>query len=296
MKLKLVFEDLIKEEKNSEEYRNYKRLKLEEAKQNLTAEDRVFLARYKNRPKAMDFIKNIIESPLFFHGDRKYADDKAIVGGVGMLGDIPVTFLGIEKGRGLEESLAANFGMPHPEGYRKVQRLARQAEKFNRPIICFVDTQGAYPGVEAEERGQAEAIASTIYEMCGLKTNIISVIIGEGSSGGALALSVCDHLIMMENSIYSILSPEGFASILWKDSLRASEAMKVMKLTSEDLLKFKVCDEIVEEDLAVELEDFEENYNRLKKSLKKNLEILGDVPMDKLLQDRKGKYRNLAWD
>lgn len=296
MELKLIFEQLIKEDSDSEEFKIKKQEMLKEASENLEPQDRVFLARYKNRPKAMDFVENIITDPLFFHGDRKYGDDKSIVGGIGMLGDTPVTFLGIEKGRDLKSSMQANFGMPHPEGYRKVQRLARQAEKFNRPLICFVDTQGAYPGVEAEERGQGEAIASSIYELCGLKTPIISVITGEGSSGGALALAVCDKLLMMENAVYSILSPEGFASILWRDSLRAKEAMKMMKMTSHDLYKFNVCDEVITEDLAVNLEDFEENYQRLKTSLIDNLENLKTVPLEELLKNRKEKYENLIWD
>lgn len=180
--------------------------------------------------------------------------------------------------------------MANPEGYRKAIRLMKEAEKFNRPIITFVDTPGAYPGVGAEERGQAEAIASSIYTMASLKVPIITVITGEGCSGGALGLALCDYLIMMENSTYSILSPEGFASILWKDSKKVNDAIEVMKLSAEDLSNFKICDEIIEEDLSIDVDDFSENFKRLKISLINKLNNLRDENIDVLLKNRRRKY------
>ena len=201
----------------------------------LTAWQRVELSRRKDRPVGSDYIDALFTDFVEFHGDRYFADDKAIIGGVARFHGMPVTVIAQAKGRNTKENIERNFGMPEPEGYRKALRLMKQAEKFARPVICLVDTPGAFCGLEAEERGQGEAIARNIYEMSGLKVPVVSIIIGEGGSGGALAMATADEVWMLENSIYSILSPEGFASILWKDSSKAKEAAEVMKLTAENL-------------------------------------------------------------
>lgn len=212
-----------------------------------TAWDRVILARKTDRPKALDYINSIFEDFIELHGDRNFADDKAIVGGIATFEGRPVTVIGEQKGKKAKENLERNFGMPNPEGYRKALRLMKQAEKFNRPIITFIDTPGAYPGMGAEERGQGEAIARNMYEMSKLRVPINCIVIGEGSSGGALAIAVGDKIVMLENAIYSILSPEGFASILYKDASKAKEAAEDMKATAEDLKKFGIIDKIIKE-------------------------------------------------
>ena len=255
---------------------------------------RVQLARHERRPKTKDFIESIIEEPIFFHGDRLFADDKSIVGGIGYLDHIPVTFIGTNKGKTLEENVKCNFGMPKPEGYRKALRLMKQAEKFNRPIITFIDTPGAYPGVDAEERGQGEAIATNILEMSRLKVPVISVFTGEGGSGGALALAVANRIIMMENSIFSILSPEGFATILWKDGTRYREATEVMKLTSKELYDYKIIDKVIEEDISFSMKGFQDNFSRLKKVIIKELKILMRKNSDELIIERQQKYRKIG--
>lgn len=213
----------------------------------LTPWDRVMLARLNERPTSLDYIDMIFEDFIEFHGDRLYGDDPAIVGGIATLNGIPVTVIGEQKGRNTKENLYRNFGMPHPEGYRKALRLMKQAEKFKRPIITFVDTPGAYCGIGAEERGQAEAIARNLMEMSTIDTLKIAIVIGEGSSGGALAISVADEIWMLENAVYSILSPEGFASILWKDASRAKEAADVMKMTAYDLKELGIITRIIKE-------------------------------------------------
>ncbi|MGL5694257.1 MAG: acetyl-CoA carboxylase carboxyl transferase subunit alpha, partial [Peptostreptococcaceae bacterium] len=202
--------------------------------------DKVNIARHKDRPNARFYIDNIFDEFIELHGDRNYRDDKAIIGGIARINNFNVTVIGINKGKTTKENIEANFGMVHPEGYKKSLRLMKQAEKFKRPVICFVDTPGAFCGVGAEERGQGQAIAQNLLEMSNLKTPIISVVIGEGGSGGALALAVGDKVYMMENSIYSILSPEGFASILWKDVSRSKEAALAMKITAQDLKSFNI--------------------------------------------------------
>ena len=201
----------------------------------MSAWERVQLSRRKDRPTGSDYIKRLFTDFIELHGDRCYKDDKAIIGGIAKFQGIPVTVIAQEKGRTTKENIECNFGMPFPEGYRKALRLMKQAEKFGRPIICLVDTPGAFCGLEAEERGQGEAIARNLFEMSGLKVPVLSIVIGEGGSGGALAVAVADEVWMLENSVYSILSPEGFASILWKDSKKAKEAAEVMRLTAEDL-------------------------------------------------------------
>lgn len=211
----------------------------------LTAYDRLGLARRMDRPKTMDYIGQMFTDFLELKGDRLYGDDYSIVGGIAMYHDIPVTVIGHRKGSNVDDNIRANFGMPHPEGYRKSQRLARQAEKFNRPVICFIDTPGAYPGTGAEARGQGQTIAENIALFSELEVPVITLVIGEGGSGGALAFGVADRILMMENAVYEILSPEGFASILWRDSSLAYEACRMMKPTAQDLLELGIIDEIV---------------------------------------------------
>ncbi|MBU1141422.1 MAG: acetyl-CoA carboxylase carboxyl transferase subunit alpha, partial [Firmicutes bacterium] len=212
-----------------------------------TAWEKVKLARHSKRPTASYLIKELFPDFIELHGDRGFADDEAITAGLGTFNGIPMTIIAEEKGRTTEEKIKHNFGMPHPEGYRKAIRLMKQAEKFKRPILCIIDTPGAYPGIGAEERGQAQAIAYNLKTMMGLKTPIIVVVLSEGGSGGALAIGVGDHIFMFENSIYAILSPEGFASIIYKDSSQADHAASIMKLTAEDLKGFGVIDTIIYE-------------------------------------------------
>ena len=247
--------------------------------------DRVLEARKVQRPKALDYIENIFDDFMELHGDRLYGDDKAIIGGIGFLQGMPVTVIGEQKGKSTKENMERNFGMPNPEGYRKALRLMKQAEKFNRPIITFIDTPGAYPGIGAEERGQGEAIARNLLEMSRLKVPIICVVIGEGSSGGALAIGVGDRILMLENSIYSILSPEGFASILYKDSSLYKKAAKEMKITAKDLKELGIIDEIIKEDNI---------FENTKKSIVKNLEKLLKTEKDKLLEERYQKYMKIG--
>ena len=212
------------------------------------AYDRVLAARAKGRPTSQQFIANLTEDFLEFHGDRRFADDSAIIAGVARIQDMPVTVIGIEKGKGLQESIKRNFGAVHPEGYRKALRLMKQAEKFHRPVLCIVDTSGAYCGIGAEERGQGQAIAENLMEMMGLRVPIIAVLIGEGGSGGALALAVGDEVWMLENAFYSVISPEGCASILWKDAKKNKEAAECLKLTAEDMKQMKVIERIIPEE------------------------------------------------
>lgn len=219
----------------------------ERSKENLSAWERVLLSRMQDRPVGSDYIERLFTDFTEFHGDRLFRDDRAVIGGVARFHGIPVTVVAQAKGRNTKENIERNFGMPSPEGYRKALRLMKQAEKFGRPVICFVDTPGAFCGLEAEERGQGEAIARNIYEMSDLKVPVLSVIIGEGGSGGALAMAAADEVWMLENSVYSILSPEGFASILWKDSSKAKEAAEVMKLTAKDLYEFGVVEKVFDE-------------------------------------------------
>lgn len=230
----------------------------------LTAWERVKTARSNERPTSIDYIGGIFDRFLELHGDRMSRDDGAIVGGIATIHGIPVTVIGQQKGRNMKQNIKRNFGMPYPEGYRKALRLMKQAEKFQRPIICFIDTPGAFCGIEAEERGQGEAIARNLYEMSSLKTPILSVVIGEGGSGGALALAVANEVWMLENSTYSILSPEGFSSILWKDSRRADEAAAIMKITADDLYDLKVINKVIPEQAnskfasSIEIDNVEE--------------------------------------
>ena len=261
---------------------------------NLTAWDRVLLARMPERPKAKEYIDAIFDDFIELHGDRTFGDDKAIIGGIATLNGMPVTVIGEQKGRNARENIERNFGMPNPEGYRKALRLMKQAEKFKRPVITFIDTPGAYPGMGAEERGQGEAIARNIMEMSSLKVPIICVVIGEGSSGGALAIGVGDKIAMLENAVYSVLSPEGFASILYKDSSKAKDAAENMKMTAKDLKEFKIIDDIIKEPEGGAQEDFEKLSNDVKKYLEKNIKKLKKLETVRLLEERYDKIRNFG--
>lgn len=282
------------DEKEKEILRNKIRKFCYEANQNLTSWDRVCIARNKSHPKAEDYIKRLFSNFIELHGDRYYGDDKAIISGIGIFHDIPVTIIAQAKGKTTEENIERNFGMSNPEGYRKAIRLAKQAEKFNRPIITFVDTAGAYPGKDAEERGQAEAIAKCLYEFSTIETPIICVVIGEGGSGGALALSVGDSIIMLENSIYSILSPEGFSSILWKDETKCKEASEMMKLTASDLRDKNIVDEIIKEPFGGAQNNFPEVIKLLDDCIYRKLKELRKVSKSTLLSNRYKKYRNIG--
>jgi len=254
----------------------------------------VQIARNKNRPNYKDYIEGFVDGFVEVHGDRYYKDDEAIVGGIGFLNGIPVTIISHAKGKNIEENIKRNFGSPYPEGYRKALRLMKQAEKFNRPIICLIDTQGAYCGVGAEERGQGEAIAKNLLELSDLKTPIISVVIGEGGSGGALALGVADKVFMLENSIYSVISPEGCASILMKDSSKADEASRILKLTAKDLLGLKVIDGIIDEPAGGAHKNVGYTVNNVKKTLYKNLLALINKDINNLVDERYDKLRGIG--
>ena len=262
-------------------------------KQSLTAWDRVNLARDSNRPTALDYINCIFDDFIELHGDRCFNDDKSIVCGLASLKGINFTIVAEQKGRNTKENIERNFGMPNPEAYRKSLRFMKQAEKFKRPIITFIDTKGAYPGIGAEERGQGEAIAKNLMEMSSLKTPIIAIVIGEGSSGGALAIGVGDKVLMLENAIYSVLSPEGYASILWKDSSRAKEAAEVMKLTAQDLYDLKIIDEVIKEPVGGANNNLEEMSNTLKEKIIKYTRELLKIDTDELINKRYEKYRKM---
>ena len=259
----------------------------------ITAWEKVKLARELQRPKSLDYIKALFEEFIELHGDRKFGDDKSIIGGIATLDGMPVTVIGEQKGKNVKENMERNFGMPEPEGYRKALRLMKQAEKFKRPIITFIDTPGAYPGMGAEERGQGEAIARNIMEMSRLKVPIICIVIGEGSSGGALAIGVGDKIVMLENAVYSVLSPEGFASILYKDSSKAKEAAENMKMTANDLKKLGIIDKIIKEPEDGAQNDFERIVEDIKKYLIKNIKELEKLSEEELLEQRYQKFRNM---
>ncbi|NLW59989.1 MAG: acetyl-CoA carboxylase carboxyltransferase subunit alpha [Firmicutes bacterium] len=261
---------------------------------NLTPWQKVQIARHPKRPTFLEYIELIFDGFIELHGDRLYRDDPALVGGLAYLADIPVTILGHQKGRDTKENIYRNFGMPHPEGYRKAIRLMKQAEKFGRPIITFVDVAGAYPGKEAEERGQGEAVAKAIMEMTVLKVPIVVVITGEGGSGGALAIGVGDRILMLENAYYSVISPEGCASILWKDASRAAEAAEALRITAEDLLAVEVIDEIIPEPLGGAHTNPEEMAGTIKERILENLNAIIDLDPNELLTKRYQKFRRLG--
>lgn len=259
-----------------------------------TAWERMELIRKKERPTIHDYIPLLFDEYFEMHGDRLFGDDSAITGGVASFKGVPVTVISQVKGRNLNENKAVNFAMPHPEGYRKALRLAHQAEKFGRPIICFIDTPGAFCGIAAEERGQGEAIARNLYEFMEIKTPIVSVVLGEGGSGGALALGVCDELAMLENAIYSVISPRGCASILWKDGSREQEAAEMLKITAEDLVGFGVAEAIIPEPNGDSSTSHEEAAGQISQYLSKTLEKLSKIELDILLDNRYNKFRKIG--
>ena len=250
--------------------------------------ERVKTARSAKRPTGLDYIGGIFEDFFELHGDRRFADDAAIVGGIATLNGKPVTVIAIEKGRSTKERTQRNFGAPNPEGYRKALRLMKQAEKFGRPIVCFIDTSGAYCGIGAEERGQGQAIAENLMEMMTLKTPIISILVGEGGSGGALALAVADRVWMLENAVYSVISPEGCASILWKDAGKAAEAAQNLKLTAQDALTLSVIERMISE------EDLGQTpfYQNIRQMLTSELQQLSEN--EQLLQQRYHRFRRIG--
>ena len=259
----------------------------------LTAWQRVELSRRKDRPVGSDYIDALFTDFVEFHGDRYFADDKAIIGGVARFHGMPVTVIAQAKGRNTKENIERNFGMPEPEGYRKALRLMKQAEKFARPVICLVDTPGAFCGLEAEERGQGEAIARNIYEMSGLKVPVVSIIIGEGGSGGALAMATADEVWMLENSIYSILSPEGFASILWKDSSKAKEAAEVMKLTAENLKAQGIVERVFAEPETYTVQNMDSVIMQINEAIEEFLMRYGSMLEQELIRHRYERFRNM---
>lgn len=259
----------------------------------LTPWEKVKLARMPIRPTGLDYIDLIFNGFQELHGDRQYGEDRAIVGGIAFLGDTPVTVIAQQKGRNTKENIARNFSMPHPEGYRKALRLMKQAEKFRRPIICFIDTPGAFCGIGAEERGQGQAIATNLAEMIMLRTPIISIVISEGGSGGALALGVADKVYMLENAIYSILSPEGFATILYKDSSKADIAANDMKLTAQDLYQYGIIEGIIPEPQGGAHNDYGFVTGQVRDTICADLEELGSLSLDEMLERRYQKFRSI---
>ncbi|MFD1957607.1 acetyl-CoA carboxylase carboxyltransferase subunit alpha [Paenibacillus thailandensis] len=260
----------------------------------LTAAQKMHMARHHQRPTSLDFINAIFTDFMEMHGDRLFADDLAIVGGLAKLNGMPVTVIGHQRGKDMKDNIARFFGSPHPEGFRKALRLMQQANKFNRPIITFIDTKGAYPGNAAEERGQAEAIARNLREMAGFGVPIVCVVIGEGGSGGALALGVGNRVLMLENAIYSAISPNGAASILWKDASRADEAAEAMKITAPDLLRFGVIEEIIKEPQGGAHRDLAFQSEQIKEALWRHLQELLKLSPAELIHDRYEKFRKVG--
>lgn len=295
-KLKMMQNDPSIEHQEIEELKQEIVNKKQEIYNNLSAYDRVYLARRPDRPHIKDYINQLFDDFIEMHGDRYYGDDQAIVGGIAYFENQPVTIIGHQKGRNLDDNMQCRFGMASPEGYRKAIRLMKQAEKFHRPIITFVDTPGAYPAKEAEENNVGEAIGQCLLYLSHIKTPVIVVVVGEGGSGGALALSVGDYIVMLENAVYSVLSPEGFASILWKDTKgeRVAEACEVMKMTAHDLLDFHIIDEILPEALGGCHEDPLVSYKAIKVMLEKRLVELKKMSVKELIKKRYEKLTGIG--
>ena len=272
--------------------------KLEQLKKdtysNLSAWQKVQIARHPKRPYTLDYINLIMTDFIELHGDRLFADDKAIIGGLARLEDEKIVVIGHQKGRDTKENLKRNFGCAHPEGYRKALRLMKLAEDFNLPVAIFIDTPGAYPGIGAEERGQAQAIATNLREMAGIATPIVAIVIGEGGSGGALGIGVADRVYVLENAYYSVISPEGCAAILWKDSSKASEAAEALKLTAQDLVKLKVIDGIIPEPLGGAHQDPQFTAQKIKETLLKDFQELKKIKQEELLSLRYKKFRKMG--
>ncbi|HHT90152.1 MAG TPA: acetyl-CoA carboxylase carboxyltransferase subunit alpha [Firmicutes bacterium] len=262
--------------------------------ENLTPFQRVTMARHPKRPTTLDYINLLFDEFTELHGDRTFRDDGAIVGGLALFEGLPVTVIGPQKGRDTKENIARNFGLPHPEGYRKSLRLMKQAEKFGRPIITLIDVVGAFPGIEAEERGQGMAIAQCIEEMSFLRTPILSIITGEGGSGGALALGVGDRVLMLENAWYSVISPEMCATILWRDSSRAAEAAELLRLTPTDLLKFGIIDDVITEPLGGAHRDHAFTGMQIRSFMRRYLATIMKIPVDRLVEERLARFRRIG--
>jgi len=262
--------------------------------ENLKPWDRVQIARHQQRPTTLDYVELLFEDFMEFHGDRYYGDDAAIVTGIGTFNGEPVTIVGHQRGKRTKENIYRNFGMPHPEGYRKALRHMKLAEKFHRPIITFIDTKGAEPGKGAEERGQSEAIALNLKEMAGLTVPIICIVTGEGGSGGALALGVGNYIHMLENSTYSVISPEGAAAILWKDATKAQKSAESLKITAQDLKELNILDEIIPEPKGGAHRDVEEQANNIKPVIEKSLKELKKLSEDELLEQRWQKFKQIG--
>ncbi|MCE5299379.1 MAG: acetyl-CoA carboxylase carboxyltransferase subunit alpha [Spirochaetia bacterium] len=267
----------------------------EEIYRNLTTWQVVQIMRHPKRPRMLDYTALIFTDYQEMHGDRSFADDKAVVGGMAKLDGMPVMIIGLQKGKDTKENLMRNFGMAQPEGYRKALRMMKFAEKFGLPVLTFIDTSGAFPGLEGEERGVAEAIARNLLEMARLKVPVIATVIGEGGSGGALGLGVGDRILMLKYATYSVISFEGAAAILYKDSSKAAEAAESLKPTAKDLLEIKIIDEIVDEPMEGAHVDYEFTANKLKEALVRNLQELMKIPADRLLEERYLKFRNMGF-
>lgn len=262
--------------------------------ENMKPWERVQIARHPNRPTTLDYISYLFTDFMELHGDRTYGDDEAIVGGIAKFKGLPITIVGHQRGKDTKENIRRNFGMPHPEGYRKALRLMKQADKFKRPIICFIDTKGAYPGKAAEERGQSEAIARNLFEMASMKVPIICIVIGEGGSGGALALGVGNYVLMLENSTYSVISPEGAASILWKDANQAKQAAEKMKITAPDLKQLNIIDGIIPEVKGGAHHDPKEQAMHIENALSTYLKQLLDMTEEELVDHRYEKFKSMG--
>ena len=262
-------------------------------KKEISAWEKVEIARNPKRKTSLEYIEKIFDEFIELHGDRNFKDDKAIICGLAKIDNIPFTIIAEQKGRTTKENIERNFGMPNPESYRKAIRFMKQAEKFKRPVITFIDTKGAYPGIEAEERGQGEAIAKSMFEMARLKVPVISIVIGEGSSGGALAIGVANKVFMLENAIYSILSPEGYSSILWKDPSRYKEAAEKMKLTAKDLYELNVIEKIIPEKNEISEENFSKTSEILKKEIIKEIKKTNKMTSEQIVEERYKKFRNI---
>lgn len=263
-------------------------------KKEISAWEKVEIARNPKRKTSLEYIEKIFDEFIELHGDRNFKDDKAIICGLAKIDNTPFTIIAEQKGRTTKENIERNFGMPNPESYRKAIRFMKQAQKFKRPVITFIDTKGAYPGIEAEERGQGEAIAKSMFEMARLKVPVISIVIGEGSSGGALAIGVANKVFMLENAIYSILSPEGYSSILWKDPSRYKEAAEKMKLTAKDLYELNIIDKIIPEKNEISEENFSKTSEILKKEIIKEIKKTNKMTSEQILEERYKKFRNIA--
>lgn len=261
---------------------------------NLKPWDRVQIARLQERPTTLDYIPYIFDSFMELHGDRNFRDDPAMIGGIGFLNGRAVTVIGQQRGKDTKDNIYRNFGMAHPEGYRKALHLMKQAEKFNRPIFTFIDTKGAYPGKAAEERGQSESIATNLIEMASLKVPVIAIVIGEGGSGGALGIGIANKVLMLENSTYSVISPEGAAALLWKDSNLAKIAAETMKITAHDIKQLGIIDDVISEPLGGAHKDIEQQALAIKSAFVEQLDSLESLSRDEIANDRFEKFRNIG--